>query len=474
MDLNKKTQTEQLMISTMDMLADPETNKGDIATFLKSSIDSSETLKDIMGEISDDVVAEIVKNDQSDMPSEDELDKSNTVGMTAVGGGLYKVLDMPKMTKQLKESFVQQPGREEARYLMDLYYQEQSKRIVLENQIRALDQGKDSDQPEIDSVTKEKKPKKQTQNRGFLEYYCFNTKMREDYIKQGLEMFSDSAYLGKWAKANKGIGPVIATCLLANLELRDNATGNDTDMHPSSWWDYCGLNNNRRPWIGRAQATEIVNDLVKENNGIIDDALVKKLCGISQWKYSHYETKAKVNGAWKKDKLIAATCIIPYNKNMKLVMYKIGHSFLMCKNKPDSLYGRLLKDRLDYETKKNEAGDYKDQAEKALATKNYGKDTVAYKYYIQGKLPPAHISQRCQRYVTKLFISHLFEAAYYNKYGKQAPAPYALLFCGHTDYIPPEVPYDSIPRDEEYVKLHPTQPLKKIITPIHFVDKGEE
>lgn len=473
MDLNKKTQTEQLMISTMDMLADPEKNKGDIAVFLKSAIDSSETLKDIMGEISDDVVAEIIRNDEK-MDIEDSSD-SNTVGMTDVGGGLYKVLDVPKMTKQLKESFVQQPSREEARYLMDLYYQYQAKRIVLENQLRALNQGKDLDQPEIDSDKVKRSSKGKTQNRSFLEYHCVVMRMFEDYIKQGLEMFSDSAYLGKWAKANKGIGPVIATCLLANLELRDNATGDDTDMHPSSWWDYCGLNNNRRPWIGRAQATEIVNDLIEENNGIIDDALVKKLCAKTQWKYSHYEAKAKAeNGAWKKDKLIAASCIIPYNKNMKLVMYKIGHSFLMCKNKTDSLYGRLLKDRLDYETKKNEAGDYADQAATALATKNYGKDTVAYKYYSQGKLPPAHISQRCQRYVTKLFISHLFEAAYYNKYGKQAPAPYALLFCGHTDYIPPEVPYDSIPRDEEYVKLHPTQPLKKIITPIHFVDTEDK
>ena len=120
------------------------------------------------------------------------------------------------------------------------------------------------------------------------------------------------------------------------------------------------------------------------------------------------------------------------------------------KNNPDSLYGRLYKERFDYETMKNERGDYADQAAKILASKNFSKTTSAYKFYSEGKLPPAHIVQRCERYVTKMFISHLYEAAYYNKYGVMAPNPYVLCFCeGHTDYIGPEVPYESIERDSQ-------------------------
>ena len=137
-------------------------------------------------------------------------------------------------------------------------------------------------------------------------------------------------------------------------------------------------------------------------------------------------------------------------------MYKIGESFIKVQNKPNSLYGKIFKQRKDYEIMKNERGDYADQAAESL--KRFSKNTESYKWYAQGKLPPAHIINRAKRYTVKLFISHLFEAAYYNKYGRYCSDPYIISFgAEHGDYIGPEVPYNTIPRDEEFVKIHPTQ-----------------
>ena len=424
----ENTKVKTIMGKVQEMLVNPSVTRKEIVLFVRAQVENDPSLGDIFSDFMNEDISEVENADQQE------------VEMSTVSGSKFEfeVLDVEAMDKKLKHSFVEIPSKKEARYLEDIYYQTQSKRIIIENQLRALKQGVD-EAPEDTKGTK---------NTMFLEWYLYNTSLMEKQIAKALEVFADSNYLSKWAKQVKGIGPVIATCLVANLEIKENPDGS-TDMHAGSWWDYCGLNDNNRPWIGRAEAANIVNTLLQERGGIVDDDFVYALSNITKWKFSHYEAKAKrEDGTWNKDALIACSCIIPYNKNLKTLMYKIGHSFLMCKNKEDSLYGKLLKDRLEYENKKNLNGDYADQAADILKKKHIGKNTVAYKYYSKGQLPPAHISARCQRYVTKLFISHLFEAAYYNKYGTMAPKPYALLFCGHTDYIGPEVPYDSIERDQ--------------------------
>ena len=350
----------------------------------------------------------------------------------------YQTLNVVKMNKEVKKSFIEIPTKEEARYLMDIYYQMQDRRIALEGQLRAINQGKDSN-------IEEKEPS--SKNITFMEWYLYNARIMENEIRKALDIFSDSHYISRWAKANTGIGPVIATCLAASLEIKKEADGS-TKMHAGCWWNYCGLNDNNRPWIGKEKSAKLVNECIEATGGKLTDETIYMICGRTSWKIDHFESAKNKNGEYVKEDVINKCCMIPYNKKLKVLMYKIGHSFTLCKNKEKSLYGRLLKERLEYENMKNERGDYADQAAEILKSKNFNKSTDAYKAYIQGKLPPAHIIQRCERYVTKLFISHLFEAAYYNEYGCDAPTPYVLKFCeGHTDYIGPEVPYDSIDRD---------------------------
>lgn len=410
-----KTKNDVLLEKVIELLKDSTKSKSDIVEFLVVNNAEDLSIEDIKkSQISEiETANNIISGGEF---TKVELDKN----------GNFTIVDIPKLDKETKLSF-QNITKEEARFLVDIYYQTQKKRIVVDNQIRSIIQEKDTN--------------KSNKNLYFLSWYSNCLKTMEKNIKYALDIFSESNYLSKWAKANIGIGPTISSCLVAGLEFRENS-------YAGSWWSYCGLNDNNRPWLGKEKSKEIVETVLKENNDIIDDNVIREISLRTQWSEEHIRTKG-VNdkGILNKSDIIKACSIIPYNKDLKLLMYKIGESFVKVQNKEGSLYGRLYKERLAYETKLNEEGAYKDQALKR--SKEVGVNTIAYKYYKEGKLPPAHIIQRCKRYVTKLFISHFWEAAYYNYYGTKAPNPYILKFSEgeHNRYIEPEVPFDSIDRD---------------------------
>ena len=82
---------------------------------------------------------------------------------------------------------------------------------------------------------------------------------------------------------------------------------------------------------------------------------------------------------------------------------------------------------------------YAEQAATILATKNIGKDTDAYKHYRDGRLPPAQIQARSERWATKIFLSHYHEAAFVAAHGELPPMPFAIGRLGHAPvhYIEP-------------------------------------
>jgi hypothetical protein len=126
----------------------------------------------------------------------------------------------------------------------------------------------------------------------------------------------------------------------------------------------------------------------------------------------------------------------PYNATLKtLTTFKLGESFVKVQNNDKDVYGKLYFQRKKEERQKNEDGAFKEQAEKELTTKNIDKKTDAYKWYIQGKLPPAHIHARARRYAVKIFLSHYHETAYRMHYGTAPPAPFAIAILGHAHKI---------------------------------------
>lgn len=127
----------------------------------------------------------------------------------------------------------------------------------------------------------------------------------------------------------------------------------------------------------------------------------------------------------------------PWNPSLKVLCWYAGQSFVKVQNKPQDYYGKIYKQRRAYEEAKNDRGDYEEIAlEKA---KKVGKTTEAYKYYSEGKLPPAHLLARCCRYTVKIFLSHVHEAGYKLEHdGKEPPYPFEK-FEIHTHKL--EVPF---------------------------------
>ena len=333
----------------------------------------------------------------------------------------------------------------EARFLIDNYYQIQNMRITAASQLRALEQGADTN-----STNKNIKSDKLSSLVFVYEQYV----AMEANAKALLDAYCDYNPLSRWAAKVTGIGPVLAASLPAYLSIKKEDDGT-TKMHAGSWWSYCGLNDNNKPWLGKEKSTKIVEETIKEYGELNDEAMIA-VCGKTGWSLDHfknfnpknkkdsgcYKKDRKGNIIWNKEAVISACSVVPYNKDLKVVCYKIGSSFHKLCNNDKSLYGRLFKERLQYETEMNQKGAYAAQAAKILSEKNF-KDKEVKQIYESGKLPTSRIYRRCERYVTKLFISHAFEKAYYDEYGTMPPRPYALMFCeGHTDYIGPEVPYE--------------------------------
>lgn len=196
----------------------------------------------------------------------------------------------------------------------------------------------------------------------------------EKQVARALDAYSGSHKAGQWARAQKGIGPVIAAGLLAHIDIHKAETAGHL-------WSYAGLSSNP-------------------------------------------------NKEWKRGQSR------PWNAQLKKLCWKIGESFVKVSGYDDAVYGKVYLERKALEQQKNDAGDYADQAAAKLEKFNIGKTTDAYKRYSQGKLPPAHIHARAKRYAVKMFLSHFWEV-WREIEGLPTPEPYAIAHMGHAHKIEP-------------------------------------
>lgn len=356
------------------------------------------------------------------MKSKEIMESKN---MNTVELVLSKKVDLA--TTKFLRSLTSEVNREEVRFLVDLYYQIQDRRITLQNQIRSLEQGFDH--------------KSDNSSYNILKWSLENAQTEEKSLKNTLDAVVTNTPVGDWLKSIVGIGPVFTAGLMANLDI-------EKANYATHFISYAGLNDNNRPWISRADATKIVNDVLNSSNIITEDHL-EELAKRTKWHYSVLLEKCTVldknnnpTGKRSKEKLISAICMTPYNANLKTLCWLIGESFVKVSGNPSSLYGKLYRERKVYETTKNEAGEYAEYAALQLKTKNYSsKKTGAYDAYTNGILPDAHITSRCKRYAVKIFLSHLFEEMYREHYKKIPAGYYTIDKLGHKDIILPEVPY---------------------------------
>ncbi|MFC4769239.1 transposase [Effusibacillus consociatus] len=206
-----------------------------------------------------------------------------------------------------------------------------------------------------------------------IEWMFKNMKDLENNIRKMLDVYTNADAVGRWSKSITGIGPVIAAGLLAHIDIEKAPTVGHI-------WRFAGLD------------------------------------PTTEWKAGHKR---------------------PWNAKLKRLSWIIGQSFVKVSNNPKDIYGHLYKKRKLYEQQKNEAGDYAELAKQKLKKFNIRNDTEAFKWYSKGRLPPAHIDQRAQRWAVKLFLSHWHEYAYKHRYGEQPPKPYAIEHLGHVHLIAP-------------------------------------
>jgi hypothetical protein len=127
----------------------------------------------------------------------------------------------------------------------------------------------------------------------------------------------------------------------------------------------------------------------------------------------------------------------PWNGALKRLCWLIGESFVKVSNREDDVYGKVYRERKDLELARNGVGLFAEQAAASLAAKRWGEDTVARKAYEAGKLPPARLHLRAQRYAVKLFLAHFHHVLHEVELGTPPPKPYVLTHGGHAHYVGP-------------------------------------
>lgn len=308
-----------------------------------------------------------------------------------------------QLTKDLRVA-ARTMGRREARYLVDSYYIIQDSRIRAQGQVRSMEQ---------DAVKAGEDPEPHE----LLNYFVDQFKMLENQVKSALDQYSKSQPVGTWLRGIIGIGPVIAAGLLSqiDLDIRDKE-GNI---------------------IGRRNTAGAI------------------------WSFAGLDPTKK----WKKGEKR------PWNAKLKTLCFKAGESFIKQQNNPKDIYGKLFVQRKKKEWVRNLNGEFAEQARGLIP--HYEKDTGAKKWYtgcitraaaevylnniaqatpekraalkpvyveaghgVQ-MLPPGHIHSRARRYAVKIFLSHLHEVMYIDKYNEKPPAPFAIAILGHADKIEP-------------------------------------
>ena len=398
-----------------------------------------------------------------------------------IGDEFINASSIDSLNKELKNTLKKQSfTKQDLRFIVDRFYDIQTRRIELSNQIYAKEN--------IDNDT--------TKCNELLDWELSIYTVLEKGYNKAMEIASSSTRSGRWLRSIKGIGPALAATLEAYLDI-------DKASHANSFIQYAGLNDHNKPWLGKIKSEKLVEEVINnltqtqveyvcsrlyldldftiskitDKNGNMSRALLfnlldnndkKNIIDIvgsnskityeqlelisikSKWKISYLESKSgevdkngNYSNLYDKDKVVSAISIIPYNKKLKVAVWKIGEQLVKVCNSKDSLYGRLYKERKIYEMEKNEKGDYADQAKRILDTINI-KNKDVLQVNSEGKLTKGHIESRAKRYAVTLLLNHYFEACYYYEYGKKPPVPYAIAHLGHVDYIEPEVAFDSI------------------------------
>lgn len=273
---------------------------------------------------------------------------------------MQEITPVARLSRDLRKA-AETLSDQEARYLVDAYYQMQKDRIRSALRIKTIERDASGEPHAV------------------LSWLGDQSSTLEQQIKGALDRYSSAHPVGAWMKSIKGVGPVISAGYLANCDITRLKTA-------GSMWAHCGV-------------------------------------------------------APGKDRRVKGEKM-PYNGSLKRLTFLVGESFKRLSSDDEDAYYRHVYDvRKAYEARKNEAGDYAEQAALALTQKRFGEETQARAHYQAGRLPPARIDLRACRYAAKLFLAHLHQVWWRHEFGEDPanpyPLPYAIAHLNHAHVINP-------------------------------------
>jgi hypothetical protein len=293
-----------------------------------------------------------------------------------------EIQPLVKLTKDLRNAS-RTLSPQEARYLVDRYYQIQQYRTSAKNQIRA---GEGEEPNEV------------------IVWFADNFEELEKSIKKALDAYTSSHPIGVWCKSIIGIGPTFAAGLLAHIDAKKAPTA-------GAVWSYAGYNpsvewlkGQKRPW----------NADLKKLGYLIGESFCKvqnnpnDVYGKLYKQRKIQEIEKNINGDFAEQ---AQAKLIKFKIGKETDAYKWYAGCLSSKDAQAILLGE-------------KTGKLKDLIKEA------GSGTQM--------LPPAHINERSKRYAVKLFLAHYHEIAYEFEFGIKPPNPYAISILGHAHKL--EVP----------------------------------
>lgn len=326
-------------------------------------------------------------------------------------------IGIKRLSKDLKEA-AKTLSENEVRFLVDAYYTMQENRIRTNNQRQAIDCGSDAGTSHL-----------------LLDWLSENDAALEAQIKRALDSYSLSRPLGEWARSIVGIGPVIASGLLAHIDIRKCPTVGHI-------WRFAGLDPTMK-WIRSSEVASLVSELAAsvEKNSDTDAPLEELLLRASQQLGRNPDCiRSLVERTGKSLSVKTLQTVLarrPFNASLKTLCWKLGESFVKVSGNEKDVYGKIYLARKLQETEKNEAGLFAEQAAQKLEKFKIGKDTDAYAAYKAGKLPKAHLHARAKRYAVKMFLSHYHAVGFMLEFRQEPPKPFAIVHLGHAHEIKP-------------------------------------
>lgn len=275
-------------------------------------------------------------------------------------------------------------SHDEARFLVDAYYQMQENRIRSAHQVRSL---AESEEPH-----------------DVLKWLENNSHTLEESIKAALDRYSTAHKIGRWARSIRGIGPVLAAGLIAHIDIKKAPTAGHI-------WNYAGLNpsvewerGQKRPWNAALKTLcwKIGESFVKVSNNEND------FYGHVYRDRKVMETERNLSGAYAEQ---AAETLRKKRIGRETDAYQWYSGALT----PD-VARKIIETSPPAGTARKRAGEP-------------GSGVPM--------LPPAHIHARAKRTAVKLFLSHLHHVWYEIDTGTKAPVPYALAHMAHAHFVEP-------------------------------------